>query len=658
MSQSRVDPAVAPVSRIDAVARITILGIVVLLLVMLGRVVQLQTAPGKTLAGFVSDRLTTTTIEAPRGDMTDRRGRLLSASRFGQRVFVDPMAFPDPPAEAIAKLADALGVSTVEVAKRIIPAIERNQALESPPVVNEQSPLDPGSPVRFVAVSDVLDDTTVETIRGLRIDGKPIAGVHLETRSVREVPAGIASAALLGRVDVDHAGQVGAEKLLNKRLEPTAGTLRYVRDASGDPMWIFPGGYTPPQRGEDVRLSIDLEVQRIVLEELNRGVLEADAAGGRCIVLDPATGEILAMADVVRDVPGARDYDWNHIITKGGDGVRYRIIPRDPLSKIGPDLARNRCIEDIYEPGSTFKPFMWASALEAGVVRPEEMFETYNGHWHTPYGRYIEDVVPRGRQKWTEVLVNSSNIGMAQGVSRMSFEQTRQSIVEFGFGRRPGLGLPGESPGLVTSQKAWSKYTQTSVAFGYEVGVTPVQMALAFSAFCRTGQQAGTIPTLRLTAADYEQAATEPAKRVLPSSVAEFTRETMRGVTHNLDNRLANRSGDAKEVFRYEAFGKSGTARAPLGKAPLGKRKPKGSDGYYGAQYNVSFISGAPANEPRAVVLVVIDDPGPELVRKKQYYGAVVAGPINRRIMERTLSYLGVAPSQESGERVASTNAD
>lgn len=657
MSEPRDDSNVAPTSRIDSVALITVSGIVLLLVIMLGRVVQLQVAPGKTLAGFVSNRLTTTTIPAIRSDILDRRGRLLSASRFGQRVFVDPLEFPNPPAEAIAKLADALGVSSVEVAQRIIPAFERNEKVENPPVVNDQSPVDPGSMSRFVVLSDVLDDTTVETIKGLKIHGKPIPGVHLQTRSVREVPSGSPAAALLGRVDIDHAGQVGAEKLLNKQLEPQPGTLRYVRDASGDPMWIFPGGYTPPQRGEDVRLSVDLEIQRIVQEELRRGVEEADAAGGRCVVLDPATGEILAMADVVRLVSNAKDYDWTHIIPKGGDGVRYRIIPIDPLAKLGADLARNRCVEDVYEPGSTFKPFMWASALEAGVVRGDEWFDTFGGHWTTPYGRHIEDVVHKGRQTWTDVLVNSSNIGMAQGVARMSFPQTRDAIIEFGFGKPTGIGLPGESPGLVTSQKAWSKFTQTSVAFGYEVAVTPVQMVQAFSAFCRTGEKAGTIPSLKLTAVPFDSADAETGKRVLPRGVAEFTRETMRGVTHNLDNRLANRTGDAREVFKYEAFGKSGTARAPLGKAPPGKRRPKGSDGYYGAQYNVSFISGAPAADPRAVVLVVVDDPGPELVRTKRYYGAAVAGPINRRIMERTLTYLGVAPSPVE-DRVAIGGAD
>jgi cell division protein FtsI/penicillin-binding protein 2 len=207
---------------------------------------------------------------------------------------------------------------------------------------------------------------------------------------------------------------------------------------------------------------------------------------------------------------------------------------------------------------------------------------------------------------------------------------------------------------MVTTEKDWSKYTQTSVAFGYEVGVTPVQMVRAFSAFCRTGDLAGTIPSVRFTASDYDSAMADPGRRVFPVGVAKITKDTMRGVTDGLDGRLAK----LHEYFRYEAFGKSGTAQAPLGKPPEGKRKPKGSDGYFGGQYNVSFIAGGPFEDPRVVVLVVVDDPGPELVKNRRYFGAVVAGPINRRIMERTLGYMGVTPSVPYGQSVATAHEE
>src|SRR6185369_3839974 len=140
-----------------------------------------------------------------------------------------------------------------------------------------------------------------------------------------------------------------------------------------------------------------------------------------------------------------------------------------------------------------------------------------------------------------------------------------------------------------------------------------------------------TMPTARLTATDYDRALSEKSPRVFPAQVATITRETMKGVTDILDTRMAKAKGK-EENFRFISFGKSGTAQAPLGKPPAGKKKPKGSDGYYGGQYNVSFIAGGPFEDPRIVVLVVVDDPGPQLVREKRYFGAAVAGPPNRRI--------------------------
>lgn len=633
--------------RVDRVSLGAAVGVLAILGIMFGRVAQLQTAPGEDLSPFVSDRITTVPEKAPGGDIQDKRGRPVAVTKFGSSVFVDPLEFPNPPDTAIGVLADALGMTPPEVAKRIIPAMRDNQEVLE--VMQDERPPEESGPIkRYISVGKTLEDWRVDVVKNLKIDGKPIPGVHLETRLVREYTAPAVAANLVGMVGSDLTGLSGAERMYAAHMQPESGSLKYVRDARGTPMWIFPGGYTPPERGADVRLSIDLYIQTIVVEELQRGVLDADAAGGRCVVLDPHTGEILAMADVVRPPPDARPYDWTTPIPKGGNGTRYRIIPDDPQSKINGALARNRCVEDVYEPGSTFKPFMWSACLMHGVTRQTEVLQTYGGHWVTPYGRKVDDVHHFATLTWNNVLVQSSNIGMAQGVARLSFQQARDAILSCGFGHKPGLGLPGESPGMVTTQKAWSKYTQTSVAFGYEVGVTTTQMVRAFSTYCRKGDLAGTMPNLRLTAADYESALHEPTVRVYPVRIATQTRETMKGVTDGLDVRLA-RNG---EVFRYEAFGKSGTAQAPLGKPPAGKKKPKGSDGYFGGQYVVSFIAGGPYEDPRIVVLVIVDDPGPELVRNRRYFGSAVAGPPNRRIMERTLAYLGASPTPGYEARV------
>lgn len=659
-SEPSGDPVPSARARIDRISYIAVGAVTLLMGVMLARVVQLQVRPGQRLAGFMSERLTTVPQPGVRGDIVDRRGRPLAATRFGQRVFVDPTKFPQPPDRAIAALADATGLAPLEIARRIVPAIEHNEANAA--AENDDDPwTEPDGAVRrYVSIGGILDDWRLESVKGLKLDGKPIPGVHLETRPVRESASGVLAAAVLGKVGIDDDGLVGAERMLDKTMQPVTGQLRYVRDASGDPMWVFPGGYVPPQRGQDVRLSIDLEIQRIVQEELDRGVKDADAAGGRCIVMDPLTGEVLAMVDIIRECRDTRDYDWQTLIPKTGSGVRYRTIRPDPIRASSPELGRNRCVEDVYEPGSTFKPFMWASVTELGLARIDEVFDTGNGQWTTPYGRHLSDVTKRDHQTWAEVLINSSNIGMAKGTSRMSQQQMHDAVVKFGFGTRTALGLPGESPGIVTSLKHWTKFTHTSVAMGHEVAVTPLQMVRAFSVFARQGELAGTLPPLHLTAVNSDSSQKDVAARVIPQRTAELTRQTMRGVTHNLDTRLAAKAGDLKETFRYEAFGKSGTAEIPLGLAPAGKKRPKGSDGYYRGQYNASFISGAPVEDPRLVVLVVIDDPGPERVRAKAHYGAATAGPVNRRIMERSLTYLAVPPTFPEGDssKVASGGGD
>ncbi len=640
-----------PEFRLNRVAFVTIIGICVLLGLMLARVVQLQVAPGALLAAHGGDRVSARPEPGVRGDVWDRRGRPIAITRFAFRVFIDPVDFPSPPEEAVQKLADATDIPFEKIMRRLAPKLAENEKL-----LAAQTDDDPWTEAdkalhRYVALNDgpnggALEDWRVDVVKGLNIPG-----VHLETRQLRETPAENLVAGLLGKVGIDHDGLLGVEKMINKEVAPTAGRIEYVRDAKGRPLWVNANGYAAPQRGQDVRLSLDLEIQRIVLEEVGRGVEESQAAGGRAVVMDPRTGEVLAMADVLRKVPEAVPYGWDVPIgqEKGGR-PRYITINFDKSRSDEPALARNRCVEDVYEPGSTFKSFMWAVATEAGAATPDEVIDTEGGHWRTPYGRAVNDVTTRDVMTWREVLINSSNIGMVKVTSKMSFEDLRDGVLRFGFGRRTGIGLPGESTGLVTSRKSWSKYTQTSVAMGHEVAVTPVQMARAFSALARSGELAGTLPpiTLRAVPADSPSGGMAPGVRVLPRDVAELTRDTMRGVTHNLDQRITNR--DKSVHMRYEAFGKSGTAEIPLGPPPPGKKRPKGSDGYFQGQYNSSFIAGGPVEDPRVVVIVVIDDPGPSLVASRRHYGAATAGPVVRRIMERTLSYLAVPPTYPVGE--------
>jgi cell division protein FtsI (penicillin-binding protein 3) len=522
----------------------------------------------------------------------------------------------------------------------------------------EETPGEPLRPIRYVRVSDVLDDATIVRLRETLRTHK-ITGVHLEQRGVREYPSGALAASIIGKIGADERGLLGAERTHEERLSGDAGRILYVRDAKGRPLWMGPDSFELPRRGDDLRLSIDLEIQRIGTDLLQRGVEECDAAGGRLVVMDPATGEILAMVDIVREVPEAAPFPWPDKAPRTPEQqrmrtllyeppaqiprARYIVVKPDPRRELHPALARNRCVEDMYEPGSTFKVFTWATATELGVYRPSDVLQTHSGFWRTPYHRLIRDVHGKAQQTWEEVLINSSNIGLSQAAEKMTHDQLHNAVRRFGFGQRTGIGLPGESSGRVTSRKNWRNFTQTSVSFGQEIAVTPVQMARAFCAFARAGDMSGTLPRARLRAVDDDDPERYVAHRVLRPDVAAMVRRILTVNAQAMEAKMALRNRDERD-WRYSMFGKSGTAQIPLGAPPPGKRRP-GKMGYYERQYNSSFIAAGPTENPRLVVLVVIDDPGPALVRANRYYGSDTAGPVARRIMERSLAYLGVPPS-------------
>jgi cell division protein FtsI/penicillin-binding protein 2 len=682
------------------------------LVVLFARVLQLQTRPTPELEAQRKDRVATITEPARRGDLTDRRGRPLALSRFGYRAFIDPVNFPTKDTDqAIIRLCQALGLKPEEIGPKILLAMQENQrrlelakqiaeveaakaaeaaklakaqpvtvgargeeltssedlAGEEPvlpeagkPLVGHseaiaaggtpaQSPAASAKPSlsldRYLPLPGMVEESRLDVVRKLRIPG-----VHLETKQVREPTSDELVASILGKVGSEGKGMMGTEAKLDEALQPSSGKFSYLHDRRGRPLWVEPGSYAPPQRGEDLALSIDLELQRIVIEELERAVYEADAAGARAVMVDPSTGEIVAMADIIRELEDARDYDWQTVIDKDSlnpPGQRWRVIKQDPRRDTHPALARNRCVEDVYEPGSTFKSFIWAKVLDHGLIKPGEILNTHGGEYRVPYGnRTVKDVSARGSQTWMEVLINSSNIGMVKGAARMSFQQHHDAIRAFGFGEKTGSGLPGETRGIVTPLKDWTNWVQTSASYGYQVGVTPVQVARAFSVFSRRGEQNGVLPSLRLLAV--EPGTPPPSdqampRRVVPRWVADLTRQTLRGVTVSLDRRMQTKP-IPEGPFQYEIFGKSGTAQIPVGSPPPGYRLPPGSDGYF-PQYFSSFVAAGPVEEPRLVLIVVIDDPGPDLIKIKQHRGGNVAGPVVRRVLERSLAYLGVPPS-------------
>lgn len=707
-------------TRSRTVALMAAVGLSALFATLLARVVQLQLRPGEQLRAQMSDRVTRVNDMASRGDFLDRQGRVMAVTRFGYRVAIDPTIIErDKLDTSIVQLAEATGLDPEKLGSKITSAIRRNDEIlaKYPPEErapsglralfiktsvsnnndaaapidwdNQREDISPTKPTRFVVLSEVLTDEQVAKVRALKV-----VGVTLNQQTVREYPAGTIAASIVGLAGAEPQWGVGAEKRLDKELAGQDGSVSFTRDARGRPLWMEHGQVVPAEPGEDVRLSIDVEIQRLAYEELMRGIEDADSAGGRCIVLDPLTGEVLAMVDIVRDLPGLTPYPWpdnpkatpeekekakkydewrqQYIaddaakLSAAGLNVqsfrghpRYLTMTDDPGRRTNPAMARNRCIEDVYEPGSTFKAFVWSSITEMGAMDPAEVVNTEHGKWHTPFGRYVEDVHDAPTMTWAEVLVHSSNIGMIKGALKIKPQQLRDVCVRFGFGKKTGIELPGEASGIVTDIKNWSILSHSSVAHGYEIAVTPIQVARAFSAFARSGELAGTLPQIHLRAIQPTGGLNPTAKdfqkgviyRVLPSDIAILTRNVMARVAENAESKMKDTPVGG---WRYTMFGKSGTANIPLTGAPPGKTRPKGKKaGYYQDQYNTSFVAAGPTEDPRLVVVVVIDDPGPRRIAARQHYGSYTAAPVVRRVMERALTYLGTPPSPPSAPSVA-----
>lgn len=570
---------------------------------LLGRVVQLKVAPNERLQSAVGSSLSSRVELTRRGDLLDRCGRVIATSTVGFRLFVDPGLVED--VETLAfNLANLIDVEPADVERKI--ASRANS--------------------RYVVIDQHLEAWQVEALRRGNL-----RGVGIEPRLVRHYPHVDLAAGVVGKVGFEHTGQGGFELIFNRDMTASLGKLTFLRDVRRQALWIDPDDYEPGRDGESVRLSIDLVIQEFAEKRLRRAMEEFNAAGGRIIVADPLSGDVLAMADFLNP---ARADDPE--------------LTNDPLRKIHPALGRNRCVTDPYEPGSTFKPFVWAVATEMKKSQLDEILPTpyaEEGGWRTPYGRWIRDTHFYGPVSWRTVLVKSMNTGMAMIAERMSHRDMQSAIRRFGFGRKTSCGLPGESAGIMTSPRKWKTYTQSSVSMGHEIAVTPVQMVRAFSAFCRDGSLMNlrlTIDDSRLSSAAKSAIADQSSNRsssmpVISSEIVAITRDAMRSV-------MEEGTGRAAQSSKYTLFGKSGTAQLP-------RRDRKG---YHQDRYVSSFIAAAPYHHPQIIVLCVLDDPD----RRRGHFGGAIAGPVVRDVIDESLNYLGVPADKTAAPRSAYASAN
>lgn len=542
---------------------------------LLARVIQLQTHPPEPITQQVNSQHGRTTLLARRGNLIDRRGRLLATTRLAKRLFVDPALVAEPNTFA-ERVGYELAYDPAWIAKQIGLRPHR----------------------RYVVIDQRLNEPRLTTLKHLRL-----AGLATQSYAVRDYPQGSLAGQVIGVVGVDDVGLEGLERVLDRRLRGCAGQMGYLRDARLRPLWVETSDYQPPVDGHAVQLSLDIQIQAIAQKHLAQACTDFRAPSGQMIVMDPHTGQILAMAN-------HPSFDPNQ------------------LTRSSPDLRRNRCVTDVFEPGSTFKPFVWAVATQDGLAQPQTRIDTTeSGVFKTARGRLLHDVRGHGRITWDEVLVHSSNIGMAKVCQHMTSQRMHTAVRAFGFGKVTGSGLPGEVAGIVNPVDRWNYYSVTSVPMGQEIAVTPLQLVTAFSAIANGGYLM--TPTVLLPGASGGNADpdTPILERVLDPAVADHTRLVLRRV-------VVEGTGHRAESRFYTIFGKTGTAQVA----------DRTNGGYLQDQYVSSFLAGAPLERPRVVVICAIHRPDKSL----GHHGGTVAAPAVRHVIEQTLAYLGLPPDRPS----------
>ncbi len=549
------------------------------------------------------------TMEPLRGPIVDARLRPLVLTTESYDIFADPQLVqegrPERGALHAAKSDATLGPTAGLQAALFL---DRGYAANRARAAEQLSPLlglEPGEidhliadhpDKHFVYLKRRVDRETRDKIEGLKV-----WGIGSVADGKRNHPDGQLAVHVLGTTGYDNEGTDKLELSQDRRLRGESGHRNVEMDGHRRPIWISPDGFEPVKDGQVLQLTMDLAVQSFAEEAIKNAVAKYRAKGASCLVMDPQTGEVLAMAN-------------------------YPSFDPDDFEKAPAYAVRNRLLTDPYEPGSTFKSFISSVALEEGVVHKGEMFDCHNGVFLVN-GRRLTDSHPYGMLSFEQVVIKSSNIGMGQIGIRMGNDRLYEAVKRFGFGVSTNLGLPGEGRGLVHPLNHWTKLSASSIPMGYEVLVTPLQMVTAWCALAN----GGTLMKPHLMKAVYgpdgrlidDLAVPASVRRVLRQDTADYMRrEVFRGVV--LD-------GTARDAFKgcpYRVFGKTGTAK---------KRDPHGK-GYSSDLFVGSFIGAAPLEHPRLVVFVSLDEPD----RSLAYYGGTVAAPAVREILEKSLGYLHV----------------
>jgi cell division protein FtsI/penicillin-binding protein 2 len=522
-------------------------------------------------------------LDPPRGTIYDAAGRELAVS-----VEVDS-AYAVPP-----EIGDRAGAVAHAVAAAV-PGIDAGR-LER--VLAEDR--------EFVWVARKLDPPVAAALRRLHLPG-----IHFLPESKRYYPMRRLAGEVLGYVGLENRGLAGLEKTYDQIITGKPGMRTVLRDAKRGTAASPDLFFSEPQPGGDLYLTLDAAVQHMVERELQRVVEERHARLGSAVFLDPATGAVLAMAS-------------------------FPTFDPNEFEKYPIESERNRSIMDAYEPGSTFKIFTAAAALESGLVHSDDPFDCGMGSIVLS-GITIRDHKPYGMLSFADVIAKSSNVGVIRAALIIGGDRLYRTITAFGFGRRTGIDLPVENPGILRKIEHWRPLTKAYIAFGQGIAVTPLQLAAAVAAVANGGRllQPYVVDTVRRGDVAERR---HPQPKVVDTPISAATAEELRRL---LERVVTDGTGKSAAVAGYRVAGKTGTAQIP-------------QNGTYAQhEYLPSFVGFAPADRPALVGVVAVDSP-----QGMEYYGAQVAAPVFGTLVREVLLYLGVRPQRQApafwpGEMVA-----
>ena len=540
-------------------------GLLAALAALVLRAGQVQLLEGRRHAAeAAAQRTEHVVLEARRGTLSDRHGTALALTQETYHVGIAPNELRDPRADA-ALIARRLRLAPRDLDR----ALRRRYAW-------------------FAGPYTTLD---VESLRAVR-------GVHLEPVLRRFYPSAEFARAVIGRVGDDGLGASGLERLLDSLLAGTPGAAVVLKDRAGREYESPARVISQPVSGNDVVLTIDAELQEIAQRALDDALDRMDAEGGDVVMLDPVSGEVLAVAS------------------------RHR------------DGARPSAFTETFEPGSLAKIFAAASLVTLNRVRPNERVSGEGGRYQLP-DRVVTDEHPLPSLTLADAIRVSSNIALIKFAARLQPDEQYTMLRAFGFGAPTGIEFPAESPGKLRLPREWTRPSSASLAIGYELAVTPLQLAAAYGAIANEGVLLQ--PTLIREVRDPSGAVRyrhrpEPVRRAVTPEVAARLRDLLRGVVE------AGGTGERAALANFQLAAKTGTARRVV-------------DGRYApGQYTASFAALFPADDPQLVVVMKIDNP-----QKGSYFAAQTAAPVTRSMLEQALAARTVALDRARLSNVAPT---